>query len=197
MVLCQECGKQYELNDKWALILCKECAEQKTKCWAKIWISEILGYNEAIVDFIPLIAVESFKSIIKEAIRKYHIKAESNSIQKSNQDFIKIAEDAKNDLIKKGIPSESKICKVCNKKYNADVIWPYIICKNCAEDKISKHKEFFITEVYGYDEDYIDFLPVPKLNVNEFLISKEKADIDNRSNQLNPNSEEYKLSRKK
>ena len=197
MVLCQECGKEYELNDKWAFILCPKCAKQKTEGWVKIWFSEILGYNEAIVDFIPLIAVDSFKSVIKEAKRKYHIEAESHSCQKSNQDFIKIAEDAKNDLIMNGIPSESRICKVCNKKYDADAVWPYIICKNCAEDKISKHKEFFITEVYDYDEEYIDFLPVPKINVNEFLISKEKVDRDNRSNQLNPNSEEYKLSRKK
>lgn len=195
MVLCQDCGKQYELNDKWELILCKECAKQKTEGWAKIWISEILGYNEAIVDFIPLIAIESFKSVIKEEIRKYHIKAESHLCQKSNKDFLKIAEYVKNDLIMNGIPPESKICKICNKKYNADAVWPYIICKNCAEDTISKHKEFFITEVYGYDENYIDFLPVPKINVNEFLISKEKADRDNRSNQLNPTSEEYKLSR--
>ncbi len=71
--ICQECGNQYEINNRWPFILCQECANQKNKDWVKIWISEILGYNEAIGDFMPVTAIESFKAARKEAIRKYYI----------------------------------------------------------------------------------------------------------------------------
>ena len=192
MRICEECGKQYDLQANWKFIICTECAEKKSRKWADIWIYEILGYNERIIDFIPKTAITFLKAANNKAILGYRIHSGLGLETGLSKDFRQIAKKVKEDLLNDDIPSEQRICKVCNKHYVANAIWPNIICKKCAEVKISNHREFFTTEVFGYDDEYLDMIPHPKMNVNEFLIIKEKADKDNRANQLNPNNPEYR-----
>ena len=194
MRICEECGKQYDLPN-WKFIICTECAEKKSSEWADIWIYEILGYNERIIDFIPETAKTFLKEAKKKAILGYIIDFDLNLETGLSKNFREIAKKVKEDLLNYDIPSEQRICKVCNEYYVANAIWPYIICQKCAEVKISNHQEFFTNEVLGYDDEYIDMIPHPRMNVNEFLIIKEKADRDNRANQLNPNNSEHRHNR--
>ena len=196
MRICEECGKQYDLTN-WKFIICTECAEKKSKEWADIWIYETLGYNEEVIDFIPKSSIKFFKEAKKNAILSYRINYGLDLKIDLSKDFRQIAKKVKDDLLNDDIPSEQRICNICNKHYVANAIWPYIICTKCAEVKISNHREFFTTEVLDYDYEYLDMIPHPKMNVNEFLITKEKADKDNRANQLNPNNPEHRHNQEK
>ena len=123
--------------------------------------------------FFPELPEKPFRNASIAVIREHRISEEPVDKKILIQKFKEIATDIKNDLIKGGIPPENRGCEICGDSYNADAIWPYTICKECAGKKYWDHREFWVMEAFGLDEDYVDLHPgVPKMDVSKYLLQK-------------------------
>jgi hypothetical protein len=165
------------------------CADKISLEWEKVWVYEILGYDDYLANF----AVPRPKLASRAAIKEFHI----NFNPDKKQGFKLLAEKIKEQMMAEST-KETRKCEKCKNEYMSDNLWRYVICKDCARDEVHTIKEFMFegADQYAeYGDEFLDIMPTPYVNVERFLIEKVKADRDNQSNQLNPNNEAYNLSR--
>lgn len=90
------------------------------------------------------------------------------------QRFREVATTIKNEFIKKGPAPEKRICGCCGDQYDANAIWPYNICKECACKKYWEHRKSWITKVLGLGEEYIRYGPlVSPMDVSEYRLQND------------------------
>ena len=93
------------------------------------------------------------------------------------QQFREVATTIKNEFIKNGPAPEKRTCEHCRSKYNANAIWPYNICKECAGKKYWEHREAWIMDVLGLSKDFVTFYPlVSPIDVSKY---RHQQDADN------------------
>ncbi|WP_440951654.1 hypothetical protein [Methanococcoides sp. FTZ1] len=85
--------------------------------------------------------------------------------------FREVATAIKNDYIKNGPAPEKRTCEHCRNKYDANAIWPYTICKECAGKKYLEHRESWITDVLGLSKDFVTYYPlVSPMDVSKYRL---------------------------
>ncbi|WP_445475291.1 hypothetical protein ACT9XH_00690 [Methanococcoides methylutens] len=89
--------------------------------------------------------------------------------------FREIATAIKNDLITNGPTPEKRACVHCRNTYDANAIWPYTICKECASREYWEHRKLWITNVLGLSEEYVTFYPlVSPMDISKYRLQNDE-----------------------
>ena len=171
---CIYCHNEYEVEEKWPFVTCQECAKKLDSELNDILFGDILDYgDEDIISFLPTFPNYPFKLAYSSVMRGHHISAEPVAKDILVQKFREIATDIKNTLITNGIAPEKRKCESCGHSYDANAIWPYTICKECAGKKYWEHRDFWVTDALGLGEEYVAVHPlVPPMDVSKYRLRK-------------------------
>lgn len=162
--VCKKCDKEFMADATWDYPLCKDCSMKAYESAENFWLTEILGYSEALSDFLPSLPNALFQASLKGYLTgdpRFDLADDPHQDRKVRADMKAVGEAEKHKIQKK-VPQKSAKCGKCGTVYTVDGVWPYGICQQCAIGELMEWRKYWLTKVPGLSSSQIPAIDVKK-----------------------------------
>ncbi len=169
--VCKKCDKEFMADATWDYPLCKECSMKAYEIAENFWFTEVLGYSEALSDFLPSLPNALFQTSLKGYLTgdpRFDVADDPHMDRKVKEDMKSVGEAERIKLAKK-VPEKSVKCTKCGNVYTVNGVWPYNICKQCAVGEIMEWRMYWLKKVPGLGTSQM-----PPIDVKKYWIDPKK-----------------------
>jgi len=164
MQICKKCENEFKSELSWEYPLCKECSMKLYETAEHFWFTEILGYSEALSEFLPSCP----KPLFHVSMKSYTLGDPRFDIADQKRDKKLIADmkaAGKTELEKLMKKKQAKTlsCEKCGKDYQSDGVWEYKICQHCAIQEIMEWGKYWMSKVPMSSQ-------IPPIDVKKYCI---------------------------
>jgi|GEM_PF-5286248 len=163
MHVCKKCESEFKAEMSWEYPLCKECSMKLYEMAEHFWFTEVLGYSEALAEFLPSLP----KPLFHESLKGYMTGDPRFDVTDTNRNKrhldMKAAGKAELEKLLKKTPKKTLACNKCGSDYEADGVWQYNICQHCAIQEIIEWGKYWMTRVPLSSQ-------IPPIDVKRFCI---------------------------
>jgi hypothetical protein len=169
--VCKKCDKEFMADASWDYPLCKDCSMKAYETAENFWFTEVLGYSEALSDFLPSLPNSLFQASLKGLLTgdpRFDVADDPHMDRKVKADMKMTGEAQRLKLVKK-MPEKTVKCTKCDAPYTVDGVWSYNICSRCAIGELMDWRKYWMSKVPG-----INASQIPPMDVKKFSVEGKK-----------------------